>query len=149
MQYWIDRAPGPFRAGALALTLIITAGGTGCASGPGEKNLLPDAGPTTLEIVERHLSGEMAQPTALPRGSAAAPSFEREIILPGLAMDSRRSHQAFTDFQEDFQRIHNPEIIAYVYAHFAGDLPVPGYYTVFPLREGMHYAEDGQGEGEW
>ena len=37
---------------------VILLGMAGCASGPGESDLLPDEGPTTLQVYERHLAGE-------------------------------------------------------------------------------------------
>lgn len=158
MRCWIDLSEAlsggmPWarpRADALVFTLAITVGISSCASGPSEKDRLPDVGPTTLQIYEQHLGGEIARPVAAPSSSPATTEmattfFEREGILPHTTVPSRRGHQALTDLQEDFQRIHNPDIIGYVYPHVAGDLPVPGYYTVFPLREVTHYAQPGEG----
>jgi hypothetical protein len=171
MNISIDRfAPAGPRAvrPGLALALALALGLAGCASGPRERDLLPDEGPTTLEVYERHLSGATAgetEGTGLPEpsdaldrvrpdGSAgpagrAAPAipvaWSGEPIAPEADADTRRGGDALADLQRDFQQVHNPEILGYVYPHLAGDLPVPGYYTVFPLRDGSRYAEPGEG----
>ncbi|CDI04783.1 conserved exported hypothetical protein [Candidatus Competibacter denitrificans Run_A_D11] len=139
------------RLRVLTLTLALTLGLSSCASGPSEKDRLPDEGPTTLQIYEQHLGGEIARSVAATSGplasaEIAAPPIPGEPISPLMTAPSRRSHQELTALQDDFQRLPNPEILGYVYPHRAGDLPVPGYYTVFPLREGTSYAEPGEGE---
>ena len=52
---------------------------------------------------------------------------------------------ALAALQQDFQQVPNPDILGYVYPHFSGSLPVPGYYTAFPLRDKAHYAQLGEG----
>jgi len=77
MNISIDRfAPAGPRAvrPGLALALALALGLAGCASGPRERDLLPDEGPTTLEVYERHLSGATAgetEGTGLPEPSDA------------------------------------------------------------------------------
>ena len=44
------------------------------------------------------------------------------------------------DLNRDFQRVPNPEIVGFVYAHMSGDVPIPGYATVFKLYDKEHYA---------
>uniref|UniRef100_UPI002637485D TIGR03751 family conjugal transfer lipoprotein n=1 Tax=uncultured Vibrio sp. TaxID=114054 RepID=UPI002637485D len=39
-----------------------------------------------------------------------------------------------------FPRLPNPDVVLYVLPHQTGALPVPGYSTVFPLYERVHYA---------
>jgi len=131
----------------LSLLLGGALGVTGCSSTPSESQRLPDDGPTTLQVYEAHLGG-------LPPGTAStAPAPGRTAPPPdgwgapaaaGLTAPSRRSHQALTDLQRDFQRVPNPDILGYVYPHLAGDLPVPGYYTVFSLYEKTSYAQPGE-----
>lgn len=43
-----------------------------CSTTPGERDLLPDTGPTTREVYDRHLSGWIA-PFGVPAPPAAAP----------------------------------------------------------------------------
>ena len=140
-----------FRSSITTFTLALMLGLSGCASGPSEKDRLPDEGPTTLQVYEQHLGGDLARslgaPSDPPASTAiATPPISGEPIAPLMTVPSRRGHQELVALQEDFQRLPNPEILGYVYPHRAGDLPVPGYYTVFPLREGTSYAEPGEGE---
>lgn len=136
------KPPGVRRVTLIAIGLLLG----GCAGGPGAKNRLPDEGPTTLQVYEQHLAGDVAG-EATPTGPAPTPPpFRGAPIAPQAATASRITHQALTDLQQDFQRVPNPEILGFVYPHLAGDLPVPGYYTAFPLYEGLHYAEPGEGQ---
>jgi len=142
----IKSRQGLFRLFALLLAGVL-GGISGCAATPSASQLLPDAGPTTLQVYEAHIGG-------LPPGTAfTAPAPGRTAPPPdgwgvaaaaGLTAPSRRSHQALTDLQRDFQRVPNPDILGYVYPHRAGDLPVPGYYTMFPLYEETLYAQPGE-----
>lgn len=43
------------------------------------------------------------------------------------------------DTKKQFPRIANPDVVLYVFPHRSGALPVPGYTTVFPLYERVHY----------
>lgn len=167
----IERASPRVVGLALALALSLA----GCATGPREKDLLPDEGPTTLEIYERHLSGfGPAETGAAPARGEGPPDFapwppgrERpdrpgraspepalrpiratwvgEPVAPGADAESRSGLEALNDLRRDFQRVPNPDILGYVYPHLRGELPVPGYYTSFPLRDRAHYAGPGEG----
>lgn len=66
--------------------------------------------------------------------------------VAGEADSATRSGVAALADLRDFQPVPNPEILGYVYPHLSGDLPVPGYYTVFRLRARDHYAELGEGQ---
>ncbi len=164
MNTSIDRShpPGRPRAPRSALALALALALAGCASSPREKDRLPDEGPTTLEVYERHLSGvpvggsgRSARPEASDAADRPGPAdpaplvlpvrWAGEMVAPAAGADTRRGSDALGDLQRDFQQVHNPEILGYVYPHLAGDLPVPGYYTAFPLRDGARYAEPGEG----
>ena len=85
-----------------------------------------------------------------PRAPAAAavetpPPGEPPGVAAGVDAATRSSAAALADLR-DFQPVPNPEILGYVYPHLSGDLPVPGYYTVFRLRTRDHYAELGEGQ---
>ena len=69
MPHWIKPAAVGFSA-----TLIA------CSTTPGEHDLLPDSGPTTREVYDRHLSGWIA-PFGVPAPPAIppAPSNVREF----------------------------------------------------------------------
>ena len=80
----------------------------------------------------------------MPTESASSASEGGRNCGKPSSAPSRRSHPALTDLQRDFQRVPNPDILGYVYPHRAGDLPVPGYYTVFSLYEKTPYAQPGE-----
>lgn len=151
MTFSIDRFAGRRRA-PVALALLAALGG--CASGPREKDLLPDEGPTTLEVYERHMAGgpggepaparSPARPLAAPADAIRA-TWTGEAVAPEAVADSRGAQVALDDLRRDFRRVPNPEIVGYVYPHLSGELPVPGYYTAFPLRDGARYAGPGEG----
>ncbi len=144
MRYWIKRLNG--WVSLLLISLILVGG---CALTPDDDDLLPDEGPTTLQVYEQHLAGEIAGQSDNDSEAVDSPQLTTVIvgepIAPGERAPSRRSHAALRDLQRDFQRVPNPEIIGYVYPHLTANVPVPGYYTMFPLYEGIHYAEPGEG----
>ena len=53
---------------------------------------------------------------------------------------------AQTEIYRQFQRLPNPDLVMYVFPHLTGSeaVPVPGYSTVFPLYQRMHYALPGE-----
>lgn len=117
---------------------------TGCSS---QRQLLPDAGPTTLEVYQSHLAGEYpARPDAAAAArSAGTVHVAGESLVLNQRPPSRRAAERIGDLQRDFRRVPNPEVLGYVYPHRQGNLPVPGYFTVFPLYERDHYAQPGEG----
>jgi len=139
-----DRFPSLRPAAGAALALLLA----GCASGPREQDRLPDEGPTTLDVYESHMAGLTAgDPATVPHlAPVVRAAWTGAAVAPEASADSRAAQTALDDLRRDFQRIHNPDLLGYDYPHLAGDLPVPGYYTVFPLREGTSYAEPGEGE---
>ncbi|MEZ9997901.1 TIGR03751 family conjugal transfer lipoprotein [Vibrio sp. 10N.261.46.A3] len=77
------------------------------------------------------------------RSADASPSsIQRERALDASALARKQSDYArdsYREHQQLFQRLPNPDIVLYVMPHRAGQLPVPGYTTVFPLYERAHY----------
>ncbi|CAJ7325506.1 putative signal recognition particle GTPase [Burkholderia pseudomallei] len=53
---------------------------------------------------------------------------------------------ARNEIQSLFHRLPNPDMVMYVFPHLAGThpTPVPGYSTVFPFYERVHYAMPGE-----
>ena len=152
--------PRPSCSMRMCLVPVLLATLSGCASGPSKEDLLPDEGPTTLQVYERHMSGEppdrvpsdeTSEDTSSVAPSALPPLPMPTVVLQGVPIaptadaDTRTGRGALSDLQMDFQRLPNPEVLGYVRSHLAGDLPVPGYYTVFPLRDKIEYAEPGEG----
>lgn len=116
----------------------------GC-TGPRDKNLLPDEGPTTLQVYEQHLGGEIAGQANPAAMTVPATPFVGPALLPGQHAPSRRTQQRLSDLQRDFQQVPNPDLLGYVYPHLRGNLPVPGYFTTFQLYDQNHVARPGEG----
>ncbi|WP_045407341.1 TIGR03751 family conjugal transfer lipoprotein [Vibrio jasicida] len=56
------------------------------------------------------------------------------------ARHSDYTRDSWRETINQFPRLPNPDIVMYVMPHRVGQLPVPGYSTVFPLYERVHYA---------
>lgn len=70
-------------------------------------------------------------------------SGELRVPLDADALATRQSDYARDSWREAtnvFSRLPNPDIVLYVMPHQSGQMPVPGYTTVFPLYERVHYA---------
>ncbi|AUI88931.1 hypothetical protein BS333_21360 (plasmid) [Vibrio azureus] len=82
--------------------------------------------------------------TQMGQGNASlAPQSGAVHRLSPAALASAQSDYARDSWRETtnvFPRLPNPDIVMYVLPHRAGALPVPGYSTVFPLYERVHYA---------
>lgn len=92
------------------------------------------------------LSACQTPPREPPAASAASTLRWDAPGVAGEADAATRSGMAALADLRDFQSVPNPEILGYVYPHLSGDLPVPGYYTVFRLRPSDHYAQPGEGD---
>ncbi len=71
-----------------------------------------------------------------------AESVSRRALSPK-ALAERQSDYARDAWREStnvFPRLPNPDVLLYVMPHKVGNLPIPGYTTVFPLYERVHYA---------
>lgn len=121
---------------------------TGCASQ--HKALLPDSGPTTLDVYNQHAARPVSG--AFPAADATANvsnidgdenrwSATLQQARPE-SVWSRTTQQALAS---DFQRIPNPELTGYVFPHLTRQgHPVPGYSTRFYLYEQNAYALPGE-----
>lgn len=88
--------------------------------GQADRNLLE-----AREALRRPLT-EIAEKSATTRNASYTRTVENE-------MDSQ------------FKRLPDPDLVMYVFPHLAGadPVPVPGYSTVFPFYERVHYAMPG------
>lgn len=66
----------------------------------------------------------------------------RQELSPALLAQRQADYtrDSYREIFNHFPRLPNPDVVFYVYPHRAGALPVPGYSTVFPLYERVHYA---------
>ncbi|AIV77873.1 putative signal recognition particle GTPase [Burkholderia pseudomallei] len=60
--------------------------------------------------------------------------------------NARYTHTAQNEITQLFHRLPNPDLVMYMFPHLAGThpTPVPGYSTVFPFYERVHYAMPGE-----
>ncbi len=102
----------------------------GCSSNP---NLVPDTGPTTLGVYQRHMNASNVQPR-----------MYRQIL------NDRRDLAAYTrdasnEINLKFPKLPNPELVMFVYPHLTKKgRPVPGYSTSFMMYEKDAYAMPGE-----
>lgn len=66
MPRWINNAYRLVGTSWLCVALV------GCSLGPRPKDLLPDEGPTTREVYDRHISGQIATPIATPPATTSS-----------------------------------------------------------------------------
>ena len=144
---------------------------SGCSS---HKSVLPDEGPTTMEVYDQHMAGggsqinntfkrdrkgNLIKPTqdTNHEGRAATQntfggspwtSAKGDLIMPLNSGRSALAAREMDALQRDFRRIQNPEVIGYVYPHLSNnEHPIPGYFTAFNLYTADHYAQSGD-EGQ-
>lgn len=116
------------RAGIIAcLTLSWISLISACST----RQVLPPEGPTIREIYDAHASRASSEALVQP-----APLAYRVDTKP----------TSVTTTERRFARLYNPTLHLYVYPHLAANerVPVPGYYTVFPLYERIEYALPGE-----
>ncbi len=124
---------------SLSLSVLL-----GCASStPKEKQLLPDAGPTTAEIMQG------TKVTHTYYGNGQRSPYIGETLMPHYSSQSYYSSEHIQELKRDFKRVPNPEIVGYVYPHINNnEMPVPGYFTSFPLYNRNHFALTSEGYNE-
>jgi len=133
-----------------SLVLLISGitGLTGCVN-TSKEAILPQTGPTMKDVYDRHFTGNGHEKALVSIDRMTTQSRKRRIgnaitDLSGYTRDS------FNETRQLFQRLPNPDLVMYVFPHLSrpeGN-PVPGYSTVFPFYETVHYALPGEVEGE-
>ncbi len=114
------------------LLSVLTLGLMGCSTA--QEDTLPN--PSTN--VEEVWQSQMGQGSAMHQ-------YVGELRVP---LDAKQLAQRQSDYARDnwrettnlFPRLPNPDIVLYVMPHKVGHMPIPGYSTVFPLYERVHYA---------
>jgi len=114
----------------------------GCSAMHDKEDLLPQEGPTMLEIYRAHMAG--GRPAeAMPAPRPAYPPIAEPLGPESHAPD------AHPDLKASFKRLPNPDLVMYVYPHLSAGAgyPVPGYSTVLPMYDHVEYALPGEAEG--
>jgi len=120
--------------------ISISVVGLAAAACGGKAAILPETGPTLLDIYEDHMGGA---------GQGALLEARRALRRP--LADEAIDPKAYTRSAENelhalFVRLPNPDLLMYVFPHLAtaDAVPVPGYSTVFPMYERVIYALPGE-----
>jgi conjugative transfer region lipoprotein (TIGR03751 family) len=125
----------------LACCVSISALVGGCAST--KDAILPQDGPTMMEIYEQHQLGVGAG----HRGDQAREALQRpRPVQPGEADLAGYTRKAADEIDARFARLPNPTLVMFIFPHLAGNdaVPVPGFATTFPMYERTHYALPGE-----
>lgn len=74
-----------------------------------------------------------------------ARSHLRTALTPSQWAQRQSSYtrDSFREVANQFPRLPNPDVVMFILPHQTGAMPVPGYSTVFPLYERVHYATPG------
>ncbi len=144
---WINDDHSMIRRVVLLAALLLM---TGCFSN--KDTILPQDGPTMLEIYQGHFAGD--QPYHKEAGSNDEANQHPTIVFGQRAVHADKndlagiSRNAADQLDQRFARLPNPTLILYVYPHLGADnqYPIPGYSTAFPLYEQVFYALPGEVE---
>ncbi len=115
----------------------------GCSTS--KEQLLPPGDPTMLDLWQ--------QKSGSPQMTAEARAVLRRDLndvernaQPAVA--ESYSRDANSEIQQQFPRLPNPDLVMYVFPHMTvGNVPVPGYSTVFPFYSQVQYALPGERVG--
>ena len=136
----IKRACGAFLSISFALA--------GCTS---VEKVLPQDGPTMLDIYESHIaaSGTLTRRSPASASGVAPSTIEGRSTWREVGFDTELA--AYTRTVESeiellFPELPNPRIVMYVFPHLTGAdrLPVPGYSTAFSMYDRAEFALPGE-----
>ncbi|ANS88141.1 TIGR03751 family conjugal transfer lipoprotein (plasmid) [Vibrio scophthalmi] len=121
----------------LLLTLLsVGAGLTGCSTS--QEAVLPQPDTNVEQVWQETMQGEASEVKAW--GALKRPLTPQTLA----ARQSDYTRDSWRETINLFPRLPNPDVVMYVLPHRVGNLPVPGYSTVFPLYERVHYATPAQ-----
>ena len=132
--------PSLFLCGTLTLSLLLT----GCATS--KEALLPKSDNDMMAV----WSGKTAAMTGNRTGNETARlTLRRELTAQERqsreTMNEDYTRTQYREIHQQFPRLPNPDMVMYVFPHLsAGNLPVPGYSTVFPFYHQVQYALPGE-----
>lgn len=141
---WTDGAPKKPIAFALLLALLPA---SGCSLLGSKEDILPQSGPTMLDIYHSHFAGGGAPAPASDRAPAIKPYRQPDRRGDGVSDDRSYTRDALNEIRVLFPRLRNQTLILYRFPHLSrGGHPVPGYATAFDLYPQTEYALPGEPE---
>lgn len=126
-----------------SVLLLVVATLAGCATS--KEALLPHSEATMLDVWRQHATGASARQLIDARAALRRPLTASDHAATP-AMNAAYTRTAANEIDRLFHRLPNPDLVMYVFPHWAGadPVPVPGYSTVFPLHARVHYALPGE-----
>lgn len=128
-----------------AMTAVLMAATVaGCATNT--EQLLSHDDSTMLDVWNKQTggtqNGQAGQELLSARQALRRPLMEP--LIPSSSMPYTRTAQ--NEVYRQFHRLPNPDLVMYIFPHWAGTdpVPVPGYSTVFPLYQRVQYAMPGE-----
>ena len=124
--------------------VLMAATVAGCATN--SEQLLSHDDSTMLDVWNKQTggmqNGQAGQVLLDARQALRRPLME--LLIPSSSMPYTRTAQ--NEVYRQFHRLPNPDLVMYVFPHWAGTdpVPVPGYSTVFPLYQRVQYAMPGE-----
>ncbi|AOK17080.1 conjugal transfer protein [Burkholderia cepacia] len=128
----------------IAACLVLLAG---CATT--KDKVLPHGDATMLDIWNQQTGGANAA-QATRQVMDAREALRRPLTSADQATapgdNASYTRTAENEIRSLFHRLPNPDMVMYVFPHLAGThpTPVPGYSTVFPFYERVHYTMPGE-----
>ena len=136
----------------IILLPILTLWISGCALFGDKESILPQDGPTMLDIYQGHFAGHQPHREATDQDDDANQHpvivFGQRAVHAGHNDLAGMTRNAADLLDQRFARLPNPTLILYVFPHLGADnqYPIPGYSTAFPLYEQVYYALPGEVE---
>lgn len=133
------------RACRILMALAMLAG---CATR--KDAVLPHGNATMLDLWNQYSGGEVgggqAERNLLEAREALRRPLTETAMKSGIARNTSYTRTVENEINQQFKRLPDPDLVMYVFPHLAGadPVPVPGYSTVFPFYERVHYAMPGE-----
>ena len=115
----------------------------GCATR--KDTVLPHGNATMLDLWNQNSGGTVGAEAANTNLNEAREVLRRPITRD-LSRGDSYTRTAESETNQEFKRLPDPDLVMYVFPHLAGSdpVPIPGYCTVFPFYEHVHYARPGE-----
>ncbi|MDE1485156.1 TIGR03751 family conjugal transfer lipoprotein [Xenorhabdus bovienii] len=117
---------------------------TGCVTS--KEDLMP-AGEYNMMEIWQGKTGERVSSKHVTQQArnALSRSLTDKEQTQQLSLSESYSRTQETEINQQFPRLPNPDMVMYVFPHLSpGNLPVPGYSTVFPFYHQVQYAMPGE-----
>ncbi|MDC9612910.1 TIGR03751 family conjugal transfer lipoprotein [Xenorhabdus khoisanae] len=117
---------------------------TGCTTS--KEKLMPAGEYNMMEIWQGKTGERVSTKHATQQArNALSRSLSDKEQAQQASLSESYSRTQETELSQQFPRLPNPDMVMYVFPHLSqGNLPVPGYSTVFPFYHHVQYAMPGE-----